>query len=82
MFLILSLSIHLDKLFLYLKYLTNYCYFYTCLYILSETISIDRDLNAAINILRRYEQNHIALVSKPLSIDDVIIKHNLFGIKN
>ena len=35
------------------------------------------DLNAAINILKRYEQNHIALLTAPLDVTSVVNKYNL-----
>ena len=35
------------------------------------------DLNAAVNILGHYEQNHIALLTVPLDISSVVNKHNL-----
>lgn len=44
---------------------------------LSDSIVIDRDLNAAINILKRYEQNHLALLTAPLDVSSVVNKHNL-----
>jgi len=44
---------------------------------LSDTIVIDRDLNAAINILKRYEQNHLALLTAPLDVSSVVNKYNL-----
>ena len=44
---------------------------------LSDSIVIDRDLNAAINILKRYEQNHIALLTAPLDISSVVNRYNL-----
>ena len=44
---------------------------------LSDSIEIDRDLNAAINILKRYEQNHIALLTAPLDVSSVVNRHNL-----
>ena len=44
---------------------------------LSDSIVIDRDLNAAINILKRYEQNHIALLTVPLEVTSVVNKYNL-----
>lgn len=44
---------------------------------LNESIEIDRDLNAAINILKRYEQNHLALLTVPLDISNVVNKYNL-----
>lgn len=44
---------------------------------LNNSIVIDRDLNAAINILKRYEQNHIALLTVPLDVSSVVNKYNL-----
>ena len=44
---------------------------------LNETVCIDRDLNAAINIMRRYEQCHIALMTTPLNVSNVVTRHNL-----
>lgn len=44
---------------------------------LSDSIEIDRDLNAAINILKRYEQNHLALLTAPLDVSSVVNKYNL-----
>ena len=44
---------------------------------LNETICIGRDLNAAINIMRRYEQCHIALMTTPLDVSNVVARHNL-----
>ena len=44
---------------------------------LNDSIEIDRDLNAAINILKRYEQNHLALLTAPLDISSVVNKYNL-----
>jgi len=35
---------------------------------LNENVFIDRDLNSAINILKRWEQQHIASVNRPLAI--------------
>ena len=46
---------------------------------LSDSIVIDRDLNAAINILKRYEQNHIALLTAPLDVSSVVNKYNLLA---
>lgn len=48
---------------------------------LSDSIVIDRDLNAAINILKRYEQNHIALLTAPLDVSNVVNKYNLLANK-
>ena len=44
---------------------------------LNNSIEIDRDLNAAINILKRYEQNHLALLTAPLDVSSVVNKYNL-----
>jgi len=44
---------------------------------ISDSIVIDRDLNAAINILKRYEQNHLALLTAPLDVSSVVNKNNL-----
>ena len=44
---------------------------------LNDSIEIDRDLNAAINILKRYEQNHLALLTAPLDVSSVVNKYNL-----
>ena len=44
---------------------------------LSDSIEIDRDLNAAINILKRYEQNHLALLTAPLDVSNVVNRYNL-----
>lgn len=46
---------------------------------LSDSIEIDRDLNAAINILKRYEQNHLALLTAPLDVSSVVNKYNLLS---
>ena len=35
------------------------------------------DLNATINILKRYEQNHIALLTAPLDVPSVVNRYNL-----
>lgn len=44
---------------------------------LKEGIEIDRDLNAAINILNRYFNNHLASMTEPLDLSNVIHKFNL-----
>lgn len=44
---------------------------------LSDSIEIDRDLNASINILKRYEQNHLALLTVPLDVSNVVNRYNL-----
>ncbi|MFW6272784.1 MAG: zinc ribbon domain-containing protein, partial [bacterium] len=46
---------------------------------LSDNIEIDRDLNAAINILDRYYHNHIALMAEPLDKSNVIENYNIFN---
>lgn len=44
---------------------------------LNDYIEIDRDLNASINILDRYFNNHIALMTEPLDKTNVFNKFNL-----
>jgi len=44
---------------------------------LNDNTLIDRDLNSAINIMRRYEHNHIALVTMPLDVSNVVASNNL-----
>ena len=46
---------------------------------LNENIEIDRDLNSAINILNKYFNNHLASMTEPLDVSNVI--HN-FNIMN
>ena len=46
---------------------------------LSNTIIIDRDLNSAINIMKRWFGNHIASMNEPLDFSSVIKKNNLFN---
>jgi transposase len=46
---------------------------------LKPDIEIDRDLNAAINILDRYFNNHIAVMTQPLAKANVIHKFNLMN---
>jgi len=46
---------------------------------LSDTIIIDRDLNSAINIMKRWFGNHIASMNEPLDFSSVIKKNNLFN---
>ena len=48
---------------------------------LNEAICIDRDLNAAMNIMRRYEQYHIALVTTPLDVFSVATKYNVANLQ-
>lgn len=50
---------------------------------LTDNITIDRDLNSAINILHRWFDNHIASVNKPLEINsnvllDIISTKNIY----
>lgn len=45
---------------------------------LSDTIIIDRDINSAINIMKRWFGNHIASMNEPLDFSSVIKKNNLF----
>ena len=44
---------------------------------LSDNIIIDRDLNASINILERYFNNHLAHMAEPLDKSNVFHKFNL-----
>jgi len=46
---------------------------------LTDNIEIDRDLNATINILDRYFNNHLAAMTQPLDKSSVIHKHNLMN---
>ena len=46
---------------------------------LSDDIEIDRDLNSAINILDRYFNNHLALMTEPLDKTNVIQRFNLLN---
>lgn len=46
---------------------------------LSDTIIIDRDINSAINIMKRWFGNHIASMNEPLDFSSVIKKYNLFN---
>jgi putative transposase len=45
---------------------------------LSETITIDRDLNSAINILKRWFDSHIASMNEPLNILSVLDRYNIY----
>jgi IS605 OrfB family transposase len=45
---------------------------------LSDSIIIDRDLNSAINILKRWESYHLAALIPPLDISNVLEERNLF----
>ena len=44
---------------------------------LSDTVEIDRDLNSAINIMKRYYDNHLASMTKPLDYTNVIMNSNI-----
>lgn len=44
---------------------------------LSDTVKIDRDLNSAINIMKRYYNNHLASMTEPLDYSSVIMRLNL-----
>ena len=44
---------------------------------LDDNVIIDRDLNSAINILKRYYGNHIAFMTTPLDYSNVVMKYNL-----
>jgi len=46
---------------------------------LSENIEIDRDLNSSINILNKYFNNHLALMTEPLDLSNVIHKFNIMN---
>jgi putative transposase len=46
---------------------------------LSDNIEIDRDLNSAINIMKRYYDNHIASMSEPLDYSGVIMNFNVYN---
>jgi len=45
---------------------------------LSNTITIDRDLNSAINILKRWFDSHIASMNEPLNILSVLDRYNIY----
>lgn len=46
---------------------------------LSNEITIDRDLNSAINIMKRWFENQFAHMNEPLDISNVLRKYNLSG---
>ena len=48
---------------------------------LSDTIIIDRDINSAINIMKRWFGNHIASMNEPLDFSGVI-KSIIFLMKH
>lgn len=43
---------------------------------LNDNVEIDRDLNSAINIMKRYYDNHLASMTKPLDFSNVIMNFN------
>jgi IS605 OrfB family transposase len=45
---------------------------------LSDTITIDRDLNSAINILKRWFDSHIAFMNEPLDVSNVLDRYNIY----
>ena len=45
---------------------------------LSDTIILDRDLNSAINILKRWFDSHIASMNEPLDLSSALVKFNLY----
>jgi putative transposase len=46
---------------------------------LNDNVVIDRDLNSAINIMKRYYNNHLASMTEPLDYTSVINKFNLIN---
>ena len=44
---------------------------------LNDNVEIDRDLNSAINIMKRYYDNHLASMTKPLDYSNVIMNFNV-----
>jgi transposase len=44
---------------------------------LSDNVVIDRDLNSAINIMKRYYDNHLASMTEPLDYSNVIMNFNV-----
>jgi IS605 OrfB family transposase len=44
---------------------------------LSDNVIIDRDLNSAINIMKRYYDNHLASMTEPLDYSNVIMNFNV-----
>lgn len=44
---------------------------------LSDNVEIDRDLNSAINIMKRYYDNHLASMTEPLDYSNVIMDFNV-----
>lgn len=46
---------------------------------LNDKVEIDRDLNSAINIMKRYYDNHLASMTEPLDVSNVIENYNIFN---
>jgi len=44
---------------------------------LNDNVEIDRDLNSAINIMKRYYDNHLASMTEPLDYSNVIMNFNV-----
>lgn len=44
---------------------------------LNDNVEIDRDLNSAINIMKRYYDNHLASMTEPLDYSSVIMNFNV-----
>ena len=44
---------------------------------ITDTIKIDRDLNSAINIYNRFMDNHLAALTPPLPLAEVLVKNNI-----
>jgi IS605 OrfB family transposase len=44
---------------------------------LNDNVVIDRDLNSAINIMKRYYDNHLASMTEPLDYSNVIMNFNV-----
>jgi IS605 OrfB family transposase len=44
---------------------------------LNDKVEIDRDLNSAINIMKRYYDNHLASMTEPLDYSNVIMNFNV-----
>lgn len=44
---------------------------------LSDNVVINRDLNSAINIMKRYYDNHLASMTEPLDYSNVIMNFNV-----
>ena len=46
---------------------------------LNDRVEIDRDLNSAINIMKRYYDNHLASMTEPLDYSNVIMNFNVYN---